>query len=202
MCPPRRISPLIAAIHGTLERSGPNWAVLRVGGFSIKVNVPALSLNGIGAPGTAVNLHTHLHLREDLIALYGFSTEEELALFEALITVSGVGPKLALSVLSVFSPEQVALAIASGNPDALTGVPGIGKKIAARVVLELKGKLEKEWMEGKPALSADNSDILGALGALGYSAAEAMQAISQLPRDADLTLEERVTQALRYLGRE
>lgn len=193
---------MISAIHGTLERSGANWAVLRVGGFSIKVNVPALSLNGIGAPGTAVNLHTHLYLREDAIALYGFATDEELSLFEALITVSGVGPKLALSILSVLSPEQAALAVASGNPETLTGVPGIGKKIAARVVLELKGKLEKEWLEGKPAPAPESGDVLAALGALGYSAAEAMQAVSQLPRDSSIGLEERVTLALRYLGKE
>ncbi|MDO8472705.1 MAG: Holliday junction branch migration protein RuvA [Dehalococcoidia bacterium] len=193
---------MISSIHGALERVGPNLAIVRVGGFSMKVNVPALSLNGLGAPGTQVDLHTHLHVREDLIALYGFSTEEELALFEALITVSGVGPKLALSILSVLSPEQVALAIASGNPDALTGVPGIGKKIAARITLELKGKLEKEWFDQKPGLAPESSDILAALGALGYSAAEAMQAVSHLPPGAGAPIEERVTAALRYLGRE
>ncbi len=194
---------MISAIHGALERAGPNWAVLRVGGFSIKVNVPALSLNGIGAPGTQVNLHTHLHVREDLIALYGFATEEELALFQALITVSGIGPKLALSILSVLSPEQVALAVASGNPEGLTGVPGIGRKIAARVVLELKGKLEKEWLDqGQPALASESSEVLAALAALGYSAAEAMQAASQASAEHGLSLEERVTLALQYLGRE
>ncbi|MBI2958421.1 MAG: Holliday junction branch migration protein RuvA [Chloroflexi bacterium] len=193
---------MISAIHGTLERSGANWAVLRVGGFSVKVNVPALSLNGIGAPGTMVDLQTHLHVREDAISLFGFATEEERALFETLITVSGVGPKLALAILSVLSPEQVALAVASGDPDTLTGVPGIGKKIAARVVLELKGKLEKEWLDHKPALAPENSDVLAALAALGYSAAEAMQAVSRLSTEAGLSIEERVTRALQYLGRE
>ena len=191
---------MISSIHGTLERGGPNWAIVRVGGFSIKVNVPALSLNGLGAPGTAIDLHTHLHLREDAIALFGFATEEELSLFQALITVSGVGPKLALSILSVLSPEHLALAIASGNPDTLTGVPGIGKKIAARVVLELKDKLGKEWLVERPALAPESSDVLAALAALGYSAAEAMQAVSHLP-PGTAYLEERVTAALQYLGR-
>jgi Holliday junction DNA helicase RuvA len=193
---------VISAIHGTLERSGPNWATVRVGGFSIRVSVPALSLNGLGAPGTEVDLHTHLHVREDIIALFGFATEEELSLFQALITVSGVGPKLALSILSVLSPEHLALAIASGNPDTLTGVPGIGKKIAARIVLELKDKLGKEWLSEKPSLTPESGDVLAALSSLGYSASEAMQAISRLPSASGQSLEERVTAALRYLGRE
>ncbi len=194
---------MISAVHGTLERTGPNWALVRVGGFSVKLGVPTLSLNRLGAVGSKTDLHTHLHVREDIIALYGFSTEEELSLFEALITVSGVGPRIALAILSVLSPEQVALAIASGNPEGLTGIPGIGKKIAARIVLELKGKLEKQWLDqGQPALVSDNADVVAALSALGYSAQEAMQAASQSSLDKGKTLEERVTGALQYLGRE
>ncbi|MBI2857952.1 MAG: Holliday junction branch migration protein RuvA [Chloroflexi bacterium] len=194
---------MISAVHGTLERTGPYWALVRVGGFSVKLGVPALSLSRLGAAGSKIDLHTHLHVREDIIALYGFSTEEELALFEALITVSGVGPRIALAILSVLSPEQVALAIASGNPEGLTGIPGIGKKIAARIVLELKGKLEKQWLDqGQPALVSDNADVVAALSALGYSAQEAMQAASQSSSNKGKTLEERVTSALQYLGRE
>ncbi|MEW6033960.1 MAG: Holliday junction branch migration protein RuvA [Chloroflexota bacterium] len=191
---------MISAIHGVLEQRGPNWALVRVGGFTLKVHVPTPALNNLGAPGTEVHLHTHLHLREDAIALYGFGTVKELGLFQSLITVSGVGPRLALGVLSVLSPEQVALAIASGNPEALTGVPGVGKKTAGRIVLELKGKLEKEWLAERPPLAPESSEVLAALAALGYSAAEAMQALSHLPPTPGLPLEERVRQALQYLG--
>ncbi|MBI2854988.1 MAG: Holliday junction branch migration protein RuvA [Chloroflexi bacterium] len=193
---------MISAIHGTLEGCGPGWAAVRVGGFALKVFAPGPVLDNLGAVGSSVDLHTHLHLREDVIALYGFATAEELGLFETLITVSGVGPKLALSILSALSPEQVALAIASSNPDVLTTVSGIGKKTAGRIILELKGKVEKQWPVEHVPLLPESSDIVAALTALGYSASEAMKAVSHLPPASGLSLEERVRQALQYLGRE
>lgn len=193
---------MISGIHGTLEQRGPGWAVVRVGGFSLKVFIPTPAQNALGSMGSPVDFHTHLHVREDAVQLYGFASIEELGLFETLITVSGVGPKLGLAILSVLTPEQVALAIAGGNPDALTGVPGIGRKTAGRIVLELKGKLEKEWLGERQPLEPESSDILAALTALGYSASEAMRAVAQLPAAGGLSLEERVRQALQYLGRE
>lgn len=171
---------MISAVRGALEQRGAGWVLVRIGGVSLKVYVPLPTLNELGAAGAEVHLHTHLIFKEDNITLYGFTTPEELSLFQTLITVSGVGPKLAVTILSVLNPEQLALAIASGNPDAINGVPGVGKKTAGRIILELKGKLEKEWLaEGSP-LAPDNADVLAALTALGYSATEATHAVSQL----------------------
>ncbi|MFQ5826323.1 MAG: Holliday junction branch migration protein RuvA, partial [Dehalococcoidia bacterium] len=114
--------------------------------------MPASTLSRLGRVGEEVHLHTHLHLREDNIALFGFASEEELALFQSLIGVSGVGPRLALSVLSTFSPQELTLAIMGGNIDFLAQVPGLGKKTAGRLVLELRGKLE---MVGEGALAPE-----------------------------------------------
>jgi Holliday junction DNA helicase RuvA len=156
----------------------------------------------LGAEGSEVHLHTHLVLKEDGAALYGFATSAELHLFQTLITVSGVGPRLALNILSAFGAEEFSLAIAAGNPDAIAVVPGVGKKTAGRIVLELKGKLEKEWLaEGAP-LTPDNADVLAALAALGYSVTEATHAAAHVSAPPDMPLEERVRQALQYLGGE
>jgi holliday junction DNA helicase RuvA len=193
---------VISAIHGKLEGSGPGYVLVRTGGFTIKVSVPTPVVDRLGTIGSAVDLYTHLHVREDILALYGFSSDEELSLFESLISVSGIGPKLGLSVLSSISPEEVAMAIASGNPDTLMGIPGIGKKTAGRIVLELKGKIEKQWHTERSPLSAESSEVLAALVALGYSASEALQAAAHVPADSNVPLEERVRQALQYLGRE
>ncbi len=193
---------MISGIHGKLEGSGPGYVLVRTGGFTLKVSVPSPVIERLGSIGSAVDLFAHLHVREDILALYGFSTAEELALFESLITVSGIGPKLGLSVLSSVSPEEVAMAIASGNPDTLMGIPGIGKKTAGRIVLELKGKIEKQWHTEQSPLPTENSEVLAALVALGYSASEALQAAAHVPGQADVPLEERVRHALQYLGRE
>lgn len=193
---------MISSIHGAVEQRGPGWVVVRVGGFGVKVFVPLSALDNLPVSSKEVHLHTHFHLREDAVALYGFILPEELVLFQSLITISGVGPKLALSVLSSLTPEQVAIGVASGNPDSLSGVPGVGKKIASRIVLELKGKLEKEWLAGSEPVAAENADVLAALAALGYTPAEAMQALSRIAPSPGQALEDRVTQALRYLGRQ
>jgi Holliday junction DNA helicase RuvA len=193
---------MISAIHGSLEQRGAGWAQVRVGSVSLKVFLPLPTLSDLGAAGSEIHLHTHLIFKEDNIGLYGFATPEELSLFQTLITVSGVGPRLALAILSVLNSEQLALAIASGNPDAISGVPGVGKKTAGRIILELKGKLEKEWLaEGTP-LASGSADLLAALSALGYSASEATHAVSQVTAPPNTPLEERVRQTLQYLGDE
>jgi Holliday junction DNA helicase RuvA len=193
---------MIVALEGTLEHRGIDSAVVKIGPLSLKVYIPGSTLSRLGAVGDKVHLHTHLYLREDNIAIYGFSSTEELALFQNLISVSGIGPKAALAFLSTFSVEQLASAIISGNVDLLTQVPGIGKKIAGRVVLELKGKLEKGW-EGAiiPALTPEDADVVAALTSLGYSLREATQAVSNLPASEDMNLEEKVKLALSQLAR-
>lgn len=192
---------MIVALEGILESRGVDSAVVKVGPISLQVYVPSSILSQLGAVGDKVSLHTHVYLREDNVALYGFASPEELSLFQNLISVSGIGPKAALALLSTLSPEQLASAIVSGNVDLLSQAPGIGKKIAGRIVLELKGKLEKGWVGViVPTLAQEDADVVAALTSLGYSLKEATQAISALPAPGDMDLEERVRLALKQLA--
>jgi len=192
---------MIVALDGILESRGIDSVVVKVGPLSLQVYVPGSTLSRLGTVGDRVHLHTHLYLREDNIAVYGFASADELVLFQNLISVSGIGPKAGLSFLSTLSVEQLASAIVGGNVDLLTQVPGIGKKIAGRVVLELKGKLEKGWIgEITPALKQEDADVVSALTNLGYSLREATQAVANLPNSSDLDLEEKVKLALRQLS--
>ena len=190
---------MIAGLHGKLQALGGDGAVINVGGIAFQVHMPTSTLSTLGAIGEEVNLHTHLHLREDNATLYGFGTAEELGLFQTLIGVSGLGPKLALAMLSAMSVEKLTMAIATGGADLLTQIPGIGKKMANRLILELKGKLAAGWL-GAPAaeLAEENTDVLAALTSLGYSISEATKAVASLPPSPDLSLEERIKLALQY----
>ncbi|TET48178.1 MAG: Holliday junction branch migration protein RuvA, partial [Dehalococcoidia bacterium] len=132
---------MISSLHGKVESLGSDWAIINVGGIGFQVYMPTSTLSTLGAIGKEVQLYTHLHLREDNATLYGFALAEELTLFQTLIGVSGLGPKLALAMLSGMSIEQMVTAIATGSADLLTVIPGIGKKVASRIVLELKEKI-------------------------------------------------------------
>ncbi len=191
---------MIATLEGTLEYRGVDSVIINVGGIGFQVHVPGSTLSQLGAINDKVSLYTHLHLREDNVSLYGFASEEELGLFKNLISVSGIGPKAALALLSALNPEQLAMAITGGNVDVISQVPGIGKKIAGRLVVELKGKLEREWKGAVLPLAAENTDAIAALANLGYSLREATQAVSNLPDSSDLTLEEKVRMALQQLA--
>jgi Holliday junction DNA helicase RuvA len=188
---------MIAGIEGKLQSRSADGAVVRVGGVSLRVYMPTSTLVTLGAIGSEVRLHTHLHLREDNVALYGFAAEEELEAFRTLIGVSGVGPRVALNILSALNPGQLAIAVASGNADLLSQVPGVGPKMAGRLALELKGKLDR-LMVGAPA--EGGSEVLTALIGLGYSAAEATSALASLPDSPDLTVEEKLKLALQYFA--
>lgn len=191
---------MIASLHGTLESLGSDGVVVNVNGIGFQVFLPASVMNALSGVGKEVHLHTYLHLREDNVALYGFTSPDELRLFQTLLSVSGLGPKLALAMLSTLSLEQLALAIAGGNADLLTTVPGIGKKTASRIILELKDKIGAGWVVAPEAAAAvgENGDVLTALVSLGYSAAEASRAVASLPQNKSLSLEERVRLALQY----
>ena len=192
---------MIVALEGVLESRGIDSAVVKVGAVSLQVYVPASILSQLGAVGDKVYLHTHVYLREDNVAIYGFASAEELSLFQNLISVSGIGPKAALALLSTLSPEQLASAIVGGNVDLLGEAPGIGKKTAGRIVLELKGKLEKGWVGViAPTLMPEDADVVAALTSLGYSLKEATQAASSLPAPENMDLEERVRLALKQLA--
>jgi Holliday junction DNA helicase RuvA len=193
---------MIVALEGILESRGDNSVVVKVGPLSLNISVPSSTLAQLSNVGDKVYLNTHLYLREDNIAIYGFSSAEELGLFQSLITVSGIGPRMALSVLSVLNPGQLISAIEGGNIDLLSQVPGIGKKTAGRIVLELKGKIEKEWGSViAPSLKQEDADVVAALTGLGYSLREATQAVSALSDSKGLDLEEKVKLALQRLAR-
>ncbi len=192
---------MIASLHGTLESLGSNWAVINVNGIGLQVYMPTSTLSTLGTIGREAHLHTHLILREDSVALYGFASTEELELFQILLGVSGIGPKLALAMLSAMSVEQVSMAIATGSVDLLKTIPGIGKKMAERLILELKDKIGAGLI-ATPAgqLAQGNAEVIAALTFLGYSVSEASRAVATLPSSSDLSLEERVKLALQYFG--
>ena len=192
---------MIATLEGILEYRGNDSVIINVGGIGFRVYVPSSTLSQLGAVKGKVFLYTHLHVREDNVSLYGFASSEELALFKNLISVSGVGSKLALALLSTSNPEQLVMTITSGDIDLLSQVPGIGKKMASRLVVELRGKLEKEWKEVALPLAPGSADVIAALTGLGYSLAEATKAISKLPDSEGLSLEEKVKMALQQVAR-
>jgi len=192
---------MIASLNGKVESLGGDAAIINVGGVGFKVYMPTTVLSTLGKPGDAVKVYTHLHVREDNIALYGFASAEELWLFETLLGVTGLGPKLSLAMLSALSPEQITMAIATGSIDMLDMIPGIGKKVASRIILELKEKIGAGWVISPATqIAKENTDVLAALTSLGYSAAEAVRAVGALPADPKLKLEEKVKLALQYLG--
>jgi len=192
---------VIASLHGKLESLGSEWAVINVGGIGFQVYMPTSTLSTLSTIGEEVKLYTHLHLKEDNATLYGFASADELGLFQTLITVSGLGPKLALAMLSAMNVEKLTMAIASGSTDLLTVVPGIGKKVANRLILELKDKVGAGWITTPAAaLAEENTDVLAALTSLGYSVSEASRAVATLPSPSELSLEEKIKLALQYFG--
>ena len=192
---------MIASLTGTLDALGTDWAVIRVGGIGFKVNLPTSALSQLGSPGDEVRVFTHLYVREDNISLYGSTSVEELGLFETLIGVSGLGPRLALAMLGTMDAEKLAAAIATANSLMLIQVPGIGKKMAERIILELKDKVSAGLLTvAASEMAPENAEVLAALMSLGYSTAEANQAVASLPKEPGLSLEERIKLALSYYG--
>lgn len=191
---------MISSLRGILESRGPDEVVVNIGPMSLQVSAPTSTLSILGNVGEQVRLHTYLYLKEDNLSLYGFATTDERDLFETVIGVSGIGPKLGLALLSVMSPQRLARAIATGDIHQLTQVSGLGKKIAGRLVLELKGKLEREWGgEAGPPIS-DQDDVVSALTALGYAPSEARAAVSKVAFEIEDPLEEKVRVVLQGLG--
>ena len=198
---------MIAFVEGTLVTLAADSAVLEAGGVGYRVFCGPNTLVGL-REGARVRLHTHHLVREDQQALYGFATPEELGFFELLITVTGVGPKVALAIVASRRVADLQLAILAGDEQVLTAVSGVGKKLAARVVLELKEKVASAGsaigIAVGPGVGTAESEVVAALQALGYSSAEAREAsrgaVAALPVGA--SLEERVKAALRVLRRD
>ena len=192
---------MIATLEGILEYRGIGSVIINVGGIGFQVHVPGSALSQLGEINDNVFLYTHFHVTEGNISLYGFTSSDESALFKNLISISGVGPKTALALLSALKTEQLVMAITSGNIELISQVPGIGKKTASRLVIELKGKLEKDLKKSGLPLAPESADAVTALTSLGYSLREAIQAISSLPDSPELSLEEKVKMALQQLAR-
>lgn len=191
---------MIGRISGVLAEKNPPQVVVDVNGVGYEIDVPMSTFYHLPATGEKVTLHTQLIVREDAHLLYGFGTEAERATFRQLLKVSGVGPKVALAVLSGLSVNDLAAAIATQDTAMLVRVPGIGKKTAERLLLELKDKV----VAALPATAAGaaapkGNDVLNALLSLGYNDREALSAIKQLP--ADLSVADGIRQALKLLAR-
>jgi Holliday junction DNA helicase RuvA len=197
---------MIASIQGVLEARRAGYVIIRTGGFGIRVFAPTSTLSRLGDVDSEVSLYTHFYVREDGMALYGFSSEEDRDAFEQLIGISGVGPKIALALLSMMDAQTFYKAIADEDQQRLALTPGVGKKLAAKLVLELKGKLPSLVALGGAGATSPTgkmqSEVLEALMGLGFSAAEAQAALSRIPQDRPMTLEEQITFALRSFARE
>ncbi len=191
---------MISTVRGVVQQISAAEMVVEVGGVGLRLLVPRSVLESGASVGKVVFLHTYLVVREDALTLFGFGSPEQRELFELLLQVSGIGPKLALAVLSNVSPDALRAAVASGQPEALTRVPGVGKKTAERIVFHLKDKFAAPGAGGPVLIPAD-MDVLAALTSLGYSLVEAQAAVQALPPEAPEQIEGRVRLALRYFAR-
>jgi Holliday junction DNA helicase RuvA len=187
---------MIARLSGTVWGLGEDHVIVRAGGMGFRVNVPSNTLAQLDGVGQPVELFTHLHVRENELALYGFFTNEELTLFKLLLSISGIGPKVALALLGTTSPSELRQAVVQEEPGLLSRVPGIGPKTARAIIFHLKDKLIPTGVEAVPLLSDADAEVIAALTSLGFSLVEAQAALQSLPRDEDLPIEERVRQAL------
>lgn len=197
------------SLTGKIVYSDQQSVAIQCGGVAYKCTVSFHTLRNLGGIGSEATVYTHLAVREDAIELFGFADNDELEFFKLLITVSGVGPKMAIAVLSALTPASLALCIASGDVKTLSKSQGVGAKTAQRIVLELKDKVAKlapseisssELTSGVPNIGAGNSsEAVSALAALGFSQSEAARAVSQL--DGSLSVEELIRQGLKLLSR-
>ena len=198
---------MFAYIKGSLEQKSNNYVVIDVGGIGYKIFMATKAIEALGEIGEVVKVHTHYYVREDNISLYGFNTNEELRMFELLLQVSGIGAKSAIAMLSEISPSSFALAVISDDISQLVKIPGIGKKTAARIVLELKDKLKTEEAitkteEGKLSITneEETSEAIAALQVLGYTKREIEKALENVDTK-NLQLEEIIKQGLKNLAR-
>jgi Holliday junction DNA helicase RuvA len=196
---------MIAHLHGRIFEKHPNRLILDVAGVGYDVLVPLSTYYTCGDPGTEISLRIHTHVREDQLALYGFATPLELAMFERLIAVSGIGPKLALSVLSGIEPRDLVGAIQRNDLARLTAIPGVGKKTAERICVELRDRLPKGIAAaGAPASPADvlRDDLVSALVNLGYHRQAIDKILDQVLANAqDQKFEDVLRIALKQLSR-
>ena len=192
---------MIGSIRGWLLEKNPPQILVETNGVGYEIDVPMSTLYNLPDIGAEVFLYTHYVVREDAELLFGFSTKAERSLFRLLIRISGIGPKIALSILSGISASILAQAVSQAEPGLLTRIPGVGKKTAERIVLELKGKIDTVVgsADSQTPTSGAKADIISALVSLGYSEREALQAVKGLA--ADVTVNDGIREALKALSK-
>lgn len=191
---------MISRLRGTVLSIKPPNIVLDVGGVGFRVTCTQTALDNMDV-GRAADVHTHLIVREEELSLYGFASEDEVALFLMLLTVTGIGPRTALAMLSRLPPETLRAAIVQDRVDVISRVPGIGKKTAEKVIFALREKLGGlDAVPSMPALSALDTEVISALTQLGYSVTEAQAALASLPRGETMDLEEKLRRSLGYFA--
>ena len=185
---------MLEYIRGRVEERGLDWVVVDLHGMGLRVNVPTSTATNLPAAGDDLKLWTHLYVREDMRAVYGFTSVGERALFVQLLGVGGVGPRVALAALSMLNADRLAAAIESGDEATLARIPGVGKKTASRMVLDLKGKVQAGLTDGAPA--AGDGAVMDALLSMQLTRAEAAAALASLPLDPNRSEEETMRRAL------
>ena len=199
---------MFAYIKGSLEEKGNNYVVIDVSGIGYKIFMSNISINEIGDLGTNVKVYTHYYVREDNISLYGFITKEELKMFELLLSVSGIGAKSAITMLSNITPSKFALAVISNDVGELKKIPGVGPKSAQRIILELKDKLKTEQaieeddvqIKCEIKKTENVSEAMEALQILGYNRREVEKVFEKIA-NLDVSVEELIKKALSLLAR-
>jgi Holliday junction DNA helicase RuvA len=189
---------MIASLSGRLQEVTGDSVILDVGGVGFLVAIPAPWRDHLHA-GESIFIHTYLVVREDALSLYGFETHEQRELFTLLLGVNGVGPRLALAVLSTLTPDAIRRAVFHEQPEVFQRVPGVGKQTAQKILLYLENRIRMApGLEPVGALSDVDGEVLAALATLGYSVVEAQSALQTLPRDAPQDVETRLRLALQY----
>ncbi len=201
---------MFAYIKGTLEDKSNGSIIVEAGGIGYRIFTALSTINSVGQIGSQIKIYTHYYVREDLVALYGFHSMEELGMFEMLITVSGVGPKAAISLISTLSPSRFALAVVSQDTKSLTKAQGIGAKMAQRIILELKDKISKEQLtantlgctitDAESGSDCSATEAVSALMVLGYSSFEASNAVNKVYTEG-MGVEETIKNALKALSK-
>lgn len=196
---------MYAYIKGILDTKTNNYVIIEAGGIGYKIFMSLKSIESLGEIGNTVKVYTHYYVREDNISLYGFTSNEELRMFELLLSVSGIGAKSAIAMLSEISPSSFALAVISNDVSKLVKIPGIGNKTAARIILELKDKLKTEEAiqaseEIEVAIKEDskNGEVIAALQVLGYTRKEIDKVLEKIDMDST-GIEDAIKQALKLL---
>ena len=191
------VNTLISAVTGRLISKGSEYVDVEISAITLRISTPVTTVENIGNLGDEVKILTSLQMRQDSITLYGFITENDRNAFDTLITISGVGPRLALAILSTFDAASLAAAVSSEDVNAFKSVSGVGNRTANRILLELKGKMEQTW--SIPSDSSELDDVFDSLTALGYSIQEARAAIGSINSE-NLSTEEKIRMALENIA--